>query len=302
MSKTVILLNPMGTDVTSFVNGTPLIPQLMKGTVYDKSVDTFYTLPYTNQPGVANINAGVGMLDTKLKSLTGEVLVFGYSEGCQIADQWLTNYGPTSPVSTTDVSFLLIANAERKYGGFVYDHDIFNAVGWTQGKPDDTPYKVIDFARQYDGVSDYPTEAAIQNALVDLQAVGTDANALTGAMHAVSVVMAKTSWANAALNAITGMVLIHNFYEGVSVADPTNISLVEGNITWMWSPTYPVPLLGAGATFPWADQMLRTEIEQAYARPVTIPLPDYASRGGWSTAPVAVSVPKGPVTGWWAQT
>lgn len=262
----------MGDDVTNFVNGTVGVPQLLNGTVMDAG-DTLYTLPYNNTSGIANVEAAVTMLDTKLNSTSGEILVFGYSEGCQIADLWLTNQGASTPISPSDLSFLLIANANRKYGGFCYNHSIFNNVAYTAGKPADTAYSVIDFARQYDGVADFPTAAAVQNALVEVQSVVTSINAFPAALQAVAAVLAVTQYADAAMNALAGFVLIHNIYLYVSVADTANVSLVEGNITWVWSPTYPVPLLGVGSTYPQADFNLRTQIEKAYSRPVTIPLP-----------------------------
>lgn len=298
MTKTVILLNPMGTDVTNFVNGTTGVPQLLKGTIMDAG-DTLYTLPYNNTSGAVHITDAIPMLDAKLKSTTGEVLVFGYSEGCQIADWWLANQGstPAAGVDPAEVSFLLIANADRKYGGFVYQSTVFDAVAYTAGKPDNTPYTVIDFARQYDGVADFPTAAPIQTALNNLQALTTDTNAFQTAMQDIANVVANTSYANAALNAVTGFVAIHNNYLQVTVADTDNVSLVDGNITWMWSPTYPVPLLGIGGTFPAADQALRPQIETAYSRPVTLPTPDYSANTGWGIEPFTVT----GVPGWWAE-
>lgn len=298
---TVILLNPMGTDVTNFVNGTFGIPQLLKGTVMSPG-DTLYTLPYDNTSGVANITAGVALLDAKLDSTTGPKRVVGYSEGCQIADEWLSNQGASTPVDPDDLSFLLLANADRKYGGFVYGHDVFNDVAYTGGKPDDTDYSVIDFARQFDGVSDFPTATAIVDALDSVESVVDNATALADGLRQVAAAMGDTpSLWQAAENAVAGLVLIHNNYLNVTVGDPTNLTLTEGNIRWVWSPTYPVPLLGVGATLPQSDQQLRTQIETAYSRPVTIPMPNYADDAAWGVEPFPVAVPAGPVPGWWAQ-
>lgn len=309
MSKTVILLNPMGTDVTPYVNHTSGYAQLLNGTVAAPG-DTVYTLPYTNQPGVANISAAVPMLDTKLKATSGEVLVFGYSEGCQIADWWLADQGstPATGVSPSLVSFLMIGNADRKYGGFAYNRSIFNSVGYTAGKPDATPYTCVDLARQYDPIADFPTATPIVNALVGLSYVGSDQNVYAGALQSVATVMASTPYSQAVSNAACGLLWIHTGlgvagtgYMSVTVSDPQNLSLADGNITWVWSPTYPVPLLGTGGTFPQSDLQLRTQIEQAYTRPVTIPMPNYGANTGWGVEPFPLPVSPPPVTGWWAE-
>ena len=94
MPKTVVLLNPYGGDVTAFVNGTPLIPQLLMGTVM-QSGDTLYTLPYNNLIATAaNITAAEALLNTKLLALAAAssqpILVFAYSMGCEVADKWIT--------------------------------------------------------------------------------------------------------------------------------------------------------------------------------------------------------------------
>ena len=299
---TIIILNPMGTDVTPFVTGAPLVPQLLKGTIR-KPGDTVVTIPYTNQPGRQNVADGVEMLHAAILNAISngatDILVFGYSEGCQIADWWLWKYGQSTPVDPALIRFWLIANANRKYGGFVCGHPIFDAVGYTNGKPANTPYRVIDFTRQYDGVSDFPTAQPIQNALVGLQSVGSDQNALSGAMNAVAAVLADTVHKTAALNAISGLVLIHNIYLYVTLDDPNNVSLTEGNITWVWSPTYPAPMLGLSTSFASADRENRLLIEQAYQRPVAIPMPNYASGPGWGQ-PGGPARPAAPVTGWWS--
>jgi hypothetical protein len=308
VSKTVVLLNPYGTDVTPYVNHTSGYSQLLNGTVATTS-DTVYTLPYNNNVSTtANIVTGAGLLDTKLHGTTGQILVFGYSEGCQIADYWLTNYGPTTTVSPSNVSFLLIGNANRKYGGFAYNRSVFNSVGYNGGKPDNTPFTVVDFVRQYDPIGDFPTATPIVNALVDLSYVGSDANYISGAFQSVSTVLASGPYSNAMTNCLAGLALIHTGlgiagtgYMSVTVSDPVNLSLPDGNITWVWSPTYPVPMLGVGGTFPTTDQQLRTQIEQAYSRPVTIPMPNYGANTGWGVEPFPLPASPPPVTGWWAE-
>jgi hypothetical protein len=270
---------------------------------------TLYTLPYDNSSGVANIEAGVALLDTKLNSTAGAKKVVGYSEGCQIADWWLSTHGTSTPISAADLEFVLFANADRKYGGFAYGHDIFNDVGWTGGKPDDTDYTVVDFTRQYDPIGDFPTATPIVDALVGLESVGSDNNAIVGAMQDVATIMASTPYSTAVGNVMAGLALVHTGlgipgtgYMSVTTNDAQNIALIAGNITWLYSPTYPVPLLGTGGTLPQSDLQLRTVIEQAFTRPVTIPMPNYGANTGWSVEPFPAPVTPNPVQGWWPET
>ena len=97
------------------------------------------------------------MLNTYLtKTLQGQALIFGYSQGCQITDYWLFHYGPTSTIPPGQIAFLNIGNADRKYGGFCYAKPSFNPVAWTGGIPTQKlTWKYMDFARQYDPIADF---------------------------------------------------------------------------------------------------------------------------------------------------
>lgn len=283
MATTVILCNPYGTDVTPFVNNTAGIPQLLRGTVCPVgSGNTLYTLPYNNTSGIANVEAGVALLNTKILNTAGQILVFSYSEGCQVADLWLTNYGVNTPIPATRLSFLSIGNADRKYGGFVHGNSAFNSVAWTGGVPTPCPYPYIDFCRQYDGVADFPTNAAIQTALTDIQLVSNATAGLSNALNSVAALMTNTSEWYAAQNAVFGMVLIHNFYFNVAVSDPCNAWYIDptNGVQYGLALTYPIPLLGAGWTVPSFDKSLRPQIEKCYTRPMTPVKVNYFSATG----------------------
>jgi diacyltrehalose acyltransferase len=75
---------------------------------------------------------GVIALDNAIKSTSGEIIVFGYSNGAQIVSQWLTQHAndPTAP-SPDRLSFVLIGNPTRAYGG-------------TQAAMPQTRYQVTD--------------------------------------------------------------------------------------------------------------------------------------------------------------
>lgn len=288
MPKTVILNNPFGTDCTNFLNGKVPGLQLLKGTILLPG-DTLWTNPYNNTSGIANIVAGVANMDAKLRSTSGEILVFSYSEGCQIADMWLTQYGMSSPITPTSrLSFLSIGNANSPHGGFVCGHSVFNPTGFTQGLPKSTlPYYYRIFARQYDGVGDFPTDITIQNALVSVQGSLTGATSLATAVQKVAAAVSSVAvlqgniakW-DAAENAVAGIALVHNFYENVvpNQADPTQAWYTDpvNGVQYGLAMTYPVPLLGVATLSPSADKSLRALIETCYARPYkSIPQPDY---------------------------
>ncbi|MCV7152041.1 PE-PPE domain-containing protein [Mycolicibacterium pyrenivorans] len=75
-------------------------------------------------------------------------IVFGYSQGARVATDWLEEFAAAEDApSADDLSFVLIGNPGRKYGGA---HVI-----WHHVTPD-TQYQVLDVARQYDLTADRP--------------------------------------------------------------------------------------------------------------------------------------------------
>lgn len=94
-----------------------------------------------------SIYTGATNLDKIIRSTPGPKIVFGYSQGAQVAGTWLRTYGNRfgSP-SPYELSFLLIGNPERKYG----------QQPWTKKQtPDDIKYTVRDVSRRHDNWSDY---------------------------------------------------------------------------------------------------------------------------------------------------
>lgn len=281
MTRTLIVIDPFGFNLVSL--GLQYL--LLKGTLV-KPGDTVYRLPYTNLGGIDNIDEGVELLNTKLNSTAGDIFVFAYSEGAQIPTKWLREYGTTSPITPTSrLSFLLIGNAERRYGGFAYKHSTFDALADTDGLPEPLSdgtstvhYQVTDFARQYDGVADFPDAPEIQQAIESVGGVSTDpANWIVRVIQDVTNALIGAH-KDATLNAILGMNLVHNNYFTVAPDDLHNVRFTDPDhpsVEYVWSPTYPVPLLGIGSTFPSLDRDKRKSIETAYSRPVVMPTPSY---------------------------
>ncbi|MDD7813702.1 PE-PPE domain-containing protein [Mycobacterium sp. CSUR Q5927] len=299
----------MGLNLTSL--GLQYV--LLRGSLFQLG-DTVYRLPYTNQAGIANINGGVTALNNKLTSTSGDILVFGYSEGAQVATKWLRQYGKNTPVTPASrLQFLLIGNAERRYGGFAYKHQNLATICDVDGLPDPlpdgtstVPYKVTDFARQYDGFADFPSATDIQQAVDSVGAALSDP--LNWALRALQDVVNATIGAHkdAALNAVLGMQMVHTNYFSVTPGDIHNVRFTDPDhplVEYVWSPTYPVPLLGISPTFPSLDRDKRKLIEQAYSRPVVMPQPNYPQISMFTTDFFGTDDDFRRVdeTGWWPE-
>jgi hypothetical protein len=237
----------------AFAAGPGYLTSALRGTITDGN--TVVPILYPNWTIFeAQVDQGASMLDTALNSTTGEKVVFGHSLGAVVASNWLKNYGPTSGVS--DLSFVLIGNSVRKYGGELATPGI-GALFFPNSYPipADTPYTVTDFARQYDGFADFPqlTGGAVDN-----------------------------MWA--LLNSVSGEGGVHPYYNDVALDDAANVRYTVGNISWVWSPTWPLPLFGISqnAITQIEDEALRSLVEGGYSRPVSLSV-DY-SGSPWTQA------------------
>lgn len=115
-------------------------------------------------------SVGVADLNNALISGAPErQIIFGYSQGARVAAEWLEEHGGTEGAPTPDeLSFVLIGNPGRKYGGA--------NVALGQATPTDTDYDILDVSRQYDGASDLPDRfnlLAIANALMGFSSIHT---------------------------------------------------------------------------------------------------------------------------------
>ena len=271
--KTVLVCNPMGADITGIVAPvkSTVIPQLCRGTIATAG-DKVITIKYKNRPGIANVVRGAELLNAQIKAApkNADILVFGYSEGCQVAAVWLDTYGRDMPVDPARLSFKLIGDVVSKYGGICYRLDGYSGVAFTQGLPEDTSYRVDRLNRQYDGGGDFPTHPAIRAALASLSTLVYASGDLGAAIKAVVGVLKDPDQLLAVENALAGIVFVHNWYFDVDFDDPTNAVHTEDNIRYLWSsPTYPLPLPGDVSK----DADRRTRIERCYQRPVKLSSP-----------------------------
>lgn len=108
----------------------------------------------------ASIYVGATALDKLIRSTPGPKIVFGYSQGAQVAGTWMRRFAhlPDAP-SPDELSFLLIGNPERRYG----------QQPWTKKQtPDNTQYRVRDVSRKNDNWADYNPKVHGTNKIVAL--------------------------------------------------------------------------------------------------------------------------------------
>lgn len=212
-TTTVLVLNPMGSDIMWAMGS------LMRGTI--NAMGTAELVPYVNQSGIGNIIDGTATLHARLttgRGLNENFVVFAYSEGAQVASRWLRLHGPDLDIDPADIEFIFIGNATRKYGGFGYQQDVFADVADIEGYPDDTPYTVTDFVRQYDVVGDFPTGSPeIMDALADISSVGFDLNLWVEAMQEIITILSDQDLINAVEEAIAGAFVHIDYLDRKSV-------------------------------------------------------------------------------------
>lgn len=128
-------------------------PSLFGGAVclvYEcERVPTSASLDLSHRRGVFGengaISQGAARLDDRLTADADTKLVFGFSQGAQVAGFWLRNYAPTTAVDPGSTSFLLVGDPENTYG-----------VPWAPRVPTDTGFEVTEVWKQYDGWADWP--------------------------------------------------------------------------------------------------------------------------------------------------
>jgi hypothetical protein len=145
------------------------------------------------------INLGAEQLDVQLNNTAGDKVVFAHSMGAVVAARWLQEYAPSSDIPPDDLTFVLIGNPMRKYGGSLYPSSDITI-------PEDTDYSVRDIAAQYDAFADWP-------------------NLHNSPNYFIATTVAMAGWA-----------LVHPFYLDIPAYDTTMPTYTEGNIDYVFSP------------------------------------------------------------------
>lgn len=145
--------------MTTVLTVEPLAGNLLGGTMNKNfggqvtAGNTVVAVKYPASMSASSIDQGVSALHAAIRLTVGPMLVFAHSQGAQVVSRWLRRQ--ETPVETDRLSFLLIGNPLRKYGGHGVGAKEF---GGQTGlpTPNDSPYRVTDVTLQYDGWSDAP--------------------------------------------------------------------------------------------------------------------------------------------------
>ena len=224
---------------------------------------------YNTVPSLANAEQGAARLNSALLASAGRKVVASHSMGTRVRNLWLREYGPESSVDPDDVVFIGTGDPESKFGGgATIEGATAKVLGFTvpiiadyggPGFPDETPYRTITVARQYEMWAHTPTDI-------------TNAKAVANA-HAGNS--------------------LHTDYSLVRLGDPNNVTYVDPecpNATYVVAPTFPAP------SAPWWhslrgktewDKRNRASIDAGYADlPFTVPAPTVvrlSAEFGWCT-------------------
>ncbi len=182
------------------------------------------------------VQGNVRRLNSAIKSVgTSPKIVYAFSGGAWDAAGWLDDHADDlNAPDPDDLSFVLTGNGGRKYGG---------SNTWLYGDllatPTDTQYDVLDIAREYDPIADFP------------------ANPFNVLAYA---------------NAVAAFISVHLEYDEVDLDDPDNIVWKEGNTTYVFAKTEHLPLLqgfydwGLGSLVEDLEPGLKKAIDKAYNR------------------------------------
>lgn len=133
------------------------------------SGNTCAPVPYLSGLPLVGEYDGLRALRSAIKSSTGETIVMGYSQGALIAADWIEqNAGRAGGPSPENLSFVLLGNPLRKYGGVRPAYDI-------EPPTPESDYHITDIALEYDGAADFPDNPfnllALANAIAGFQYV-----------------------------------------------------------------------------------------------------------------------------------
>lgn len=199
------------------------------------SGNTCKPVEYLSDVPVVGELSGLAALTVALWLPPWQKTVLGFSQGAVIATEWLrSNSDNALAPSPESLSFVLVANPLRKYGGSR------PAAGSYISPTPATQYEVLDITVEYDGVADFPDNPLNLLAL---------ANALAGFQH------------------------IHIFgYQDVDLENAEKLVWNEGNTTYVLIRRENIPLLeplrelGLGALADRLNGPLKAVIDSAYDR------------------------------------
>jgi hypothetical protein len=199
--------------------------------IFSRPPYTMRVIDYPRDLARDSIPTGVANLDAAIRSTSGTMIVLAYSQGAQVASEWMRRHAkdPSAP-GPDRLTFVLFGNPLRASGGVEVGHPTDRSTGLAT--PTDTPWHIVDIARRYDGFADSPTDKSNSEAV---------------------------------RNADLGKLFIHTHYERVDLADSSLVVWNRGNTTFVLTQESP-PLLGRRPANPGQADAMRADIESAYQR------------------------------------
>lgn len=167
--------------------------------VFSTAPYTMKVVDYPRNLALDSIPTGVANLDAAIRATPGTIIVLAYSQGAQVASEWMRQHAADPTAPTPDrLTFVLFGNPLRASGGSKVGDPTLRTTGLAT--PTDTPWHIVDVARRYDGYADSPSDK---------------------------------SNADAVRNADLGKLFIHPHYEGVDLNDPSLTIWHRGNTTFV---------------------------------------------------------------------
>lgn len=187
---------------------------------------------YPASASTTSIPRGVAALDAMIRSTSGPIIVLAQSQGAQVVAEWIEQHKDDEDLPGEDeLMFIVTGNPLRANGGgYLIGRPVVSG-GNGVPFPTDSPWRVIDFARRYDGFADWPTDESNKLA-VD--------------------------------NARTGMGIRHTRYDQVALFDQSHTVWSEGNITYVLTAEELPNVEKQWWTSPLAATQMQDKVEQAY--------------------------------------
>jgi hypothetical protein len=108
----------------------------------------------------ASIARGVAALDAAIKSITGDIVVVGFSQGCLVIEQELRNLETDPDAPPPSAMNVILVEDPIRPGGMLSSYfapgRTIPVLDYTMIEPADTQYDVTVIEREYDGAGDWP--------------------------------------------------------------------------------------------------------------------------------------------------
>ena len=207
------------------------MPKLFGG-YFSKAPYTMRQIRYPASIAKNSISKGVAMLDAAIKSTRGQKIILAHSQGAQVCSRWMReHFGDKDAPASGELIFILSGNPLRSAGGYIIGR---KEVGGTTGiaTPTNTPWRIIDVARRYDGWADW---------------VQDETNAV------------------AVKNANKGKQTFHKNYDKINLFDNSHTIWTKGNTTYLLTEEKELPVAKGKSLSAREYEALRMAVEKGYS-------------------------------------